>query len=340
MENKTLALNFYGVTVTALCPPELFVLLRRDFSYFEVTGESAAGDSDVSISIYLSAPPYERIPPVRASLYQPDSIAFDKEEVRYVDYAGKALCIYDYRAEKGEIYSPEADLLHEIAYLLIHSRAGEMMDKKGMHRVHALGVVAENRGALCLLPQGGGKTTLCLDLLKNPGIRLLSDDTPVITTRGEVLPFPLRMGLCADRAPEIPGQYLSTFFRRRYGPKILIDIGYFKGRIAAVVRPAVILLGEREYSSAARITRTGRLAAAVPLLRNCVVGLGLPQMVEYFLRFDVRDMMSKMRITASRVIACWMLLRFARVYRFTIGTDCSRNSAALAEFLLKEDLPR
>ena len=54
-----------------------------------------------------------------------------------------------------------------------------------------------------MLPSGGGKSTLALRALQEPGIGLISEDSPLLDRRGRLHPFPLRIGVNetdADRA--------------------------------------------------------------------------------------------------------------------------------------------
>jgi len=116
------------------------------------------------------------------------------------------------------------DLLQEIAYLFILSTVGRYLDSQGIHRVHALGVSYQNRGILLLLPCGGGKSTMALELMRRLGFSLLAEDTPLIDRRGRILPFPLRLGIRPEQETEIPAQYFRTVNRMEFDPKTLIDI--------------------------------------------------------------------------------------------------------------------
>ena len=331
METQTLKLNFYGVEVIVSGPQGIVNNLVKDFSYF-IADKNDDSDS-IEINIAQKKPDFGRVPAVKASLYQPDSVSYDNGSVRYVDYFGKALSIYDYDKEKGELYSDDINLLHELSYLLILSRAGEMLDKNGIHRVHACGFAIDGKGVLCLMPQGGGKTTLYLELLKNEDVRLISDDTPLITRDSTILPFPLRIGVTEGATPDVPQEFLGSIDRRKHGKKILIDTKYFAGRISAPVKAGFILAGEREFSDNPRIVKAAKLKILSALFRDCVIGLGLPQMVEYFLRFQTKDVLSKIGIVSSRNIACVKAVLKARTYRFIIGTNPSRNAEELIRFL-------
>jgi hypothetical protein len=330
-ETQTLIFAFYGIGVSVTGPGVLLEKIRRDFSYFQQ--RDGGVDAVMSIAVEETEPPYERVPQVRAVLYQPDSLAYDEGDTRYVDYNGRALCVYDYVRERGVLYSRDEELLHELAYLLIHSRVGELLDKKGLHRVHALGISYGGKGAVCLLPQGGGKTTLCLALLRDPDIMLMSDDTPLIARSGILHAFPVRIGIGTADTRDIPDQFLSIMVRRKYGTKTLVDTAYYAGRIAAQAPLAFVLIGEREFSDRPRIVPVSRFVAVAAMFRNCVVGLGLPQVVEYFLRYRMGDIAGKFVVFLSRVVASLRVVLTAKSYRFTMGRDPEANASLVLQFM-------
>ena len=327
----SLFFDFYGVCVKVDCSDrELLENIRRDFSYFYTDSQAQLA---ISISVYLESPDFDKVQFLKASLYNSDSIAYDDKNIRYVDYQGKALSIYDYRKEEGKIYSSNRELLHELVYLLILSRVGELLDKKGIHRIHALGFSIKENGILCLLPQGAGKTTLALELLKRDDVKLLSDDTVLINRRGQFLAFPLRIGVSSDFKLDIPPQYLRTFKRRKYGQKTLIDIEYFRDKIAGPIKPSILLIGERIFSSRAKIVRVNKIKAILPLVRDAVIGLGLAQMVEYYLRFDFKDIFSKICILLSRLLVSFKFFLHGQIHRFLIGRDVKKNAEIICRFL-------
>ncbi|MCB4791184.1 MAG: hypothetical protein LHV68_04785 [Elusimicrobia bacterium] len=339
MEKTQLIINIYGITLKIDSNFELISRLKRDFSYFlnTVTKPVVQKTYKIDIIANLQKPPYDILPKNKIFIKKEDLSWHELNEKRFIDYNGKALSIYDYKNDKCEIFSDELDLLHELVYLLIHSRTGEILDKHGVHRVHALGVSYKGKGLLCLLPQGGGKTTLCLELLKNDKIKLLSDDTPLITDSRQILPFPLRIGLSQDSGSDIPEAFQGKMIRRKFGPKTLIDIAFFKDKISQSVPVSVLLVGKRINSSESKIIKINRLSAVIPLFKNCILGIGIAQMLEYFIRFNIKDIISKVEILVSRLTASLSLLMNSRVYIFNIGTDTSKNALLLLDYL--DNLP-
>lgn len=326
----TIHLDFYGVTVLLEAPAELSMAIMKDFSFFADANTTAA--PLIRIVARNEKPPLERIPAVTASLYQPDSLSYDHDGFRYVDYHGTALAVCDHHRGAYELYSEDAVLLHELTYLLIHSRAGALLDARGMHRVHGLGLSLHGRNVLCLLPQGGGKSTLALSVLAEPEVRLFSDDIPLIDRHGRIFPMPVRMGICAGAPHTIPEQYLTTFHRRKHGDKLLIDMSYFAGKIAEPAALSAIVIGVRVGSGPSHMMRVSKFAALSALMRDCVIGLGLPQVVEFFLRYRWGDIWLQGRTVFSRLRALIAVCTKAETFRFEIGPDRAEAGRTLHNF--------
>ena len=84
-------------------------------------------------------------------------MTYDQGNIRFNDYYGKALTIYNYEHELGEIYSNDLHKLHEICYLSILSRVGKKLDMRGYHKVHAFGIVKNGKALMGVMPGKGGK---------------------------------------------------------------------------------------------------------------------------------------------------------------------------------------
>lgn len=325
-------LDVYGVSVSVECDSDdILEAAARDFSFFRVA--SLDGAPSISISCHLSKPPYDDLPQGAQVMVQPGFVAYKSGSERVVDYCGAAASRFDFDTESGDLWSADFDLLWEKLYLLIHSRVGELLDKRGLHRVHALGLSASGKAAICLLPSGGGKTTLGLSSLGIRGVKLISDDTPLVSRDGRVLPFPLRIGI--GKKPEgVDERFLRRFKRREHGDKWLIDVEAFDGRIeTSEVWPGAIVIGRRMLGRQSAIARLSKRDAAPELFRSAVAGLGLPQLVEYFLRAELADVPNKARIAASRSAACAALLARSNVWRFDMGRDLAANEATFKAFL-------
>ena len=334
MSDEIFFLDFHGILVKVLTnDKESTKFIRSDFSYFLVNIAEGTRTPDISLSVYLSAPPYEKIPEgTLAAFHTKDAAVYRQGEVSYY-YYGEALAVYDDRLRSAEIYSLNRDFLYEKSYLMVMSRVGVELDRKKLHRIHAMGVVFEGRAILCLLPMGGGKTTLTLSLLEKKAFSLLSEEAPLVSSEGHLYPMPVRMGVTDGTPLSIPEKFLKPFQREHYKPKTLIDINYFKDRIATVTEPGFIFVGKRIHSAKPKIIKISRLKAFGPLFRLCVIGMGLPQLLEYILRFDFLDMVGRISIFLSRLFASLVLLCKSETYTLYLSYDRSANAALVSKFV-------
>jgi hypothetical protein len=324
--------DFYGLAVEVQSASATLVEeVRRDFAYFHVP----AGEAQVRIQIQDALPPYAELPSVPASLITPRNVCFRDRHITYIDYFGRGLVVFDRTAKRCTVYGTDHDLLHEIVYLFLLSTVGQYLDSRGIHRIHALGVSYRDQGILLLLPSGGGKSTMALELLRQPGFLLLGEDTPLIDRRGDILPFPLRLGVRPEQETGVPAQYLRTVQRMEFDPKTLIDIAYFQDRLGQAVAPRLLLVGERNLGEVSAIVPLTRRRAFKALVKDMVVGLGIYQGIEFLLERGVWELLGKGGVAASRLYNSVQLLTRASAYRFVLGRNLEKNSQTLLAFLEK-----
>jgi len=328
--NHSVSFNFYGLNVELRSDDRGTVEgIRRDFAYFE----EARDTHQVSIEVFDEKPDFASLPDLPASIYTINYVCYSGKEHIYTDYHGQALRVSDLRQENYRIFSQSADLRHEVSYLTILSALGQFLDSKHIHRVHALGISVDGRAVLILLPEKGGKTTLALRLLKSGRVKLLSEDSPLITRNGEVLPFPLRLGILPGGESDIPPEYLYAVNFMRVGTKMLVDVAYYADKIGSPCPPGIILLGERSLGCESRIEPATRMDAGKEFIKNSVVGLGLHQGLEYLLGRSIWATLGKSRLAFSRLNNSIKVLRHSKVYRYVIGHDTERNHEVLLDFL-------
>ncbi|MFA5157217.1 MAG: hypothetical protein WC532_07545 [Candidatus Omnitrophota bacterium] len=332
---ETLQLSFYGVDVRikSSCAQAL-EYIGRDFSYFKTPNPQSTG---IEITVYQQEPPYADLAPMVASYLSPRNICYRRGDLKYIDYPGRALVIYDRKNRRYSVYALDPVALHEICYTLIISLIGEQFDKKGLCRVHALGFELEGKAILLLLGMGGGKTTITLDTLSlNNKVKLISEDSPLIDRQGNVFPFPLRIGIRPQSLPkEIPQHYIRFFPREEFGPKFLIDIEFFGDRISAC-RPfsgATVILGRRVLGQEPKITPVGKPAACRKFFEDCVIGMGLFQGIEYIFQKSPAEIISRIPYLYSRSRNAWRLINRAKAFEFMITNNREKNTAIFNDFL-------
>lgn len=329
-KDTSVRLNFYGLNLELRSADGSTVeSVRRDFSYFEAPSDTA----QISIEVFGAKPEFGSLPNLRASIYTLDYICYWGEDKVFTDYHGRGLRIFNRLEGKYQIYSESPDLRHEISYLTILSVVGQFLDSRHIHRVHALGISQSGKAVLIMLPEKGGKTTLALQLLRSGLVKLLSEDSPLITRQGEVLPFPLRLGVLPGGEGGLPEEYLHPVQFMRLGTKILIDVKYYADQISSACEPGIILLGQRSLGCESRIEPAGRAGAGKEFIKNSVVGLGLHQGMEYLLGRNIWETSRRTGVAFSRLNNSLKVIRRSKVYRYTIGHDTERNYQVLLAFL-------
>lgn len=327
----SLSLNIYGYQVEIRSTSQMVLAgLSDDFAFFQADGEL----SDASLLELLeSDPPYDELPASAATVYTPRNVSYRSGSLTFIDYSARALGIHNRATGDFRVFSRHTDLLYEAAYLFLLSQCGEALDRRHLHRVHALGVSIANRAALVLLPMGGGKSTLGSHLLNHPEIQLLSDDSPLIDSCGTVHAFPLRIGLLPGSEGSIPENQLRRIDRMEFGPKLLVNYSYFSNRVCSQAEPCLLLLGRRSLGIACSVERAGTLAVLRSLLANCVVGMGLFQGMEFVFNRGPLELLRKSNIAARRLYASLKLLARSQAYFLTLGRDSHENARVVCELL-------
>ena len=340
-EGDTLHLDVHGVQARVTCSDaHTLAKLADDFSQFHAV--DAPAPTAIEVILNRDPPQYDDLPPLRSSVYTPRNICFTAGDVTYIDYFGKALAVYNRVEQRIEVWCDRPHLLHEIAYLTLLSRLSERLERKGLHRVHALAVAACRRSALILLPSTGGKTTLALHFLRDgSGFNLVSEDSPLVDRKGRVYPFPLRIGVLGDQPPAFPPEFVTYAERMEFAPKYLVSLRAFPGAIEKqVTTPEWLFVGRRTLGRACRIIPAGRSLGLRALVRDMIVGVGLYQGIEFLLSSSVLDLAAKGNLGFGRLRAALALLARVRVYEVELGRDVEGNAETLSAFLREQGLGR
>jgi hypothetical protein len=300
----------------------------RDFSWFRTGIDDAY--ADVTVQIEHGAPDWDALGSPVASFVTPRNLVYQESGRTIVDYFGRAVAVLDRAAARIQIRGEEAHLVHEAAYQFLLSRIGEHLDARGMARLHALALSGAQGAIVIPLPSGGGKSTLAIRALADARVRLLAEDTPLLDRAGRAHPFPLRIGVNPTDAERLPPGSVRRIERMEFHPKLVIDLSAFADRIATDPEPVRdIVIGRRSLGRRASLERVSPAVAIHPLLRECVVGVGVYQGMEFVLQRGMRDVFGKAGEAAMRARCCTAILRRARVWRLTLGRDTERNWQAL-----------
>ncbi len=259
---------------------------------------------------------------------------------KYVDYFGEALTVVDNETDTATITSTSEERLFELAFLTIHSRAGELLDLSGIGRIHALAVSYKGVNAVVMLPSKGGKSTLLTYLLENPDIKIIADDMPLVNRAGRILPFPTKISM--TEKPEtgvLAGLNWNEFLRAHYPPKWTASLSSLSERIerSPENKPTLLIQGIRLSHGESLITPSSKLQMLMPLLEHMIVGRGLPQVIEIFLEMKFTDILKMTKHALLRTWCAMMLLKRSQTFNFYIGHDKSYNSQLLLNLLSEHE---
>jgi len=329
-QSNSACFDIYGYRVRIECDvPGVLNGLADDFAFFA----AAASGGEAVIKLEERQPAYDEWSAATACTYTPRNVAYRQDGKTVIDYSGRAVGVHDAQAGSFHLISLDHDLLYEAAYLFLLSQSGEALDRKGLHRIHALGISVRGRAALVLLPMGGGKSTLGSALLRHPEVEILSDDSPLIDGEGTLHAFPLRIGLLPGSETSIPPEQLRAIRRMEFGPKLLVNYKFFADRVSTSAQPALVFLGERSLGEDCTGRPAAQRAAWKPMLVNCIVGMGLFQGMEFIFSRGAGEILRKVSVAWSRLRACRGLLERSQVYHLKLGRNSERNAQVVLEML-------
>ena len=319
--------EFYGVRVLVeSSSADLLERLNKDFSHFEKKFER--GES-LKIEATLGEIPFSKIPERGADHQSQKALTYDEGKVRYCDYYGKLLSIFNFEINHASLYSEDLHKLHEICYLMILSRVGKVLDLNGIHRVHGFGIMKNGISCIGMMPSKGGKSTLISSLVDEE-IEFLSDDSPMIDRDGQILPFPIRIGF--EEIPENLKEYpMYELEREFYGTKRLISLSDMKLNIGPGSKKTILLNCKRRNTDTPMLYKVNPLKMMKPLMVHSVIGFGLPIIIEYFWENGMDDFFRKSKIFISRLWSCFFMAMQSRCYVLELGRNRELNKKMLLE---------
>ena len=324
--------DFFGLRIAVLGWPEVVAALVLDFAWFRA---APVFGPQLSIRVQPGEPSFDALPAVRASFTTTRNVVYQSDDRTIVDYFGRALVVFDRARGEVSVQGDQQYLVHEAIYLLMLNRVGEHLDAAGLMRLHALALAGRQGGVVVLLPAGGGKSTLALRALREDGVRLVSDDTPLLDRDSRLHAFPLRLGVNEVVAAQLPPSDVRRIERFEFPAKHALALEAFAQRIATEPSPlSHIVIGRRSLGTQARLTAIPRRRAVTPLFRDGVVGLGIAQMAEYVLQRGWWDVLAKGTVAGRRAAICASALSQARTWELELGRDGERNWVALESLLL------
>lgn len=321
----------HGLIIECTAPSAaLEAQLLRPFGLFLVN----SGASQVRIAVVESAPPYDSFPVLEASFSTPRNIVYDTADYKVVDYFGNGATVEAKRERSFTIYGVDPNFLQEAFYLLVLSIFGQYCDRNGLLRVHAMALSYADHALLMPIPPGGGKSTMAVAMLQEEGFRLISDDEPIVSRNGRILPFALRIGtLDKAKIEAIPAEFVYSIDRMEFGLKYFIDVRYWEPRLEHRALDKVIYLAARRVlNGTPSIEEIPKYRVLKSLFRDAIVGVGLYQGLEFMFSHSAWSNARQLATLLRRTVVAWKMLRRAHTYRFTLSGDVAANRRVLGEF--------
>lgn len=327
-----LYLDFHHHIILVRCnESSLTQKLREEFHFFV---SSTAPVPKTIIDLETTPPP--PMPSMVAVKILEHAAIYRLGNRQYVDYFGEALMIQDSEENSVKIFSENIDRLYELGFLAIHSILGQKLDQSGLCRIHALAVSLHSTNVIVTLPSKGGKSTLLKTLLENPEIKIISDDMPLCDNSGRIHPFPSKVSL-----GEIPSEgVLSTlswheFRRHHFPPKWTASLSQLKDRLSLLPQENqnLLMAGFRISSGESMLREVPKWKMIMPMMEHMIMGFGLPQIMEMFLKFNLSDIIKLTKHAFIRSVCAFNLVRQARCYYLYLGPDISYNAQIILDLM-------
>jgi hypothetical protein len=311
--------------------PEVIEDLRADFAWF-TAGDGAT--PDIVVEVQRTVPDFAIAGDIEASFVTPRNVVYQHNGQALIDYFGRALSVYDRSQGRLLVQGEDRHLVHEATYRFILSRVGAHLETIGLPRLHALGLCGRDGAVAVLLPAGGGKSTLAISALRCSDVRLLSEDSPLIDRHGMLHPFPLPLGVNDGDAHRLPAGLTRTRSRMELGPKTVLELGAMIDRIEPEPQPLRhLVLGRRTLGTEATLEPIPSRRLIRPLLRECVVGVGLYHGMEFVFQHGLRELMAMVGPACTRGGCSMGVLARAQTWELRVGRDHEANWDALSPLL-------
>jgi hypothetical protein len=259
--------------------------LKQDFYIYEVE----ASDTDI-------------VDVVKLNIFKQNELN-KKKDIIFKDGPVVRMC---HKTKSAKIFYEEIERLHEVSYLYIHSILGKKLDLRGLHRIHASSVSFENDQATLFVGASGvGKSHLAYFL----DGETLSDDTIFLDAKGNVYPLLTRRGFCEKRDIKITSEEMYSLKRYEYGDKFLIPIKKCsKHKVYKLSEVYLLKKSHRVLMNSSNFFKNFYYFFMYEL-----IGIGTPQIFEFFWEPGIRDFFIKVKIFFLRLRLFFTLIKFSNI---------------------------
>lgn len=205
-----------------------------------------------------------------------------------------------------------SEQLFEHIYKILQSVIGESLELRGYHRIHAVGFHSGKNVVLICADPGAGKSTLAYHAFVKPSLaevprcfqydELLSEESPLLDSKGlQAHAFPLPIG----RIDPDSGKKNRLVWKN-------------SEKTNALKKEENWIVFAKKIRSHSKLKKISRIEGSLKLFPALVIGLGLVQLTEIFLRFTPE--LSLDRILLRRLVL-WLKLSLSPRTRFHRLTD-------------------
>ncbi|GAB4023952.1 MAG: hypothetical protein Fur0010_27210 [Bdellovibrio sp.] len=307
-------------------------LIQRISYDLNMLTQKTGGDLNLRVEVFIGESAPLLLKGSRFYFLTRKAKIYQREMMRRIVYRDGAQIEFDYRNEAASVWAPTIDRAHDLSLQIIQSRVGKYLDKMGLHRIHACAIEYKDQAMFMMMPIGGGKSSLLLELLKNPDVKLISDDTPLLDHAGTLHAYPLRIGI-ASKPDGMNNFELPTLTRLDYGTKYLISTPFINNSISWESEKYYAIIGSPGYESSLTVVKGQVLFYR--LVKEMVIGLGVPQIVELYLEFSFIDFLRILRILGSRMFLMLKLLLKTKKYKLVRGPSNQKNAELIINLLDK-----
>jgi hypothetical protein len=236
---------------------------------------------------------------------------------------------------EGKIYSNSESFLSALLQAVILCKVDELLSEKGIFKFSWLSMSVNGLAILFLTLPGGGKTSLALDLLKISDFKLLSDTYTVVTSTGEVLPFPLDLYSRGDMLPEIPQAHQELFNNSFHGHRVTIDIDYFRDKLAGSCRPYIMAVCKRIFSQKARIEKLSKWKTVLFVYQQALAKYRFYQSDGFLIPENRKSSYRRYLISIKRTLVAIKTLWKSQTFLLYLGVNKGENARIVSEFIQK-----
>lgn len=328
-------LNIYGYKILIdSSHPEIDARLKLEFDYF-IQKQTTDFDLKITFEINTELSTHKYIPVnLKPTFQRSNSITYDFQNIRWNDYYGVVLSRFELLNRYAHFIGKDINKLYEVIFLFILSRSGKYLDFTGKHKIHAFSFSKNGKAVICMQPMRGGKSTLLCEILQKREVSIISDDTPLITTDGKLLPFPLRMSL--EKLPTNLNLNEKDYFmlkREFYKPKYSISLKVFNRPISKLEDNFILIEAKRSSYEHPVVTRNNSFTTFCYLFKHMIIGIGLPIIFEYFWEKGISDFLIKIKIFLSRLFLAIKIAFTKECYTVYLSNNVQENAETICSLL-------